>query len=164
MGCGKTTHGKKLANLLNYNFIDADEEMVNQQGKSINHLFDEKGEAGFRDLETETLKKLISEQSKAVISLGGGTPCFNNNLDLLKRNGILIYIHLPPKALFNRLVNAKDERPLLKNKTNEELLIYIENLLDKREPYYKEAHIIINGINIDVANIRNQILNFKTSA
>lgn len=164
MGCGKTTHGKKLAKNLNCTFIDVDDVIVEEQGISINELFAQKGESNFRNIETETIKKLIDSNSKAVISLGGGAPCFNNNLGLLKQHGILVYIHLTPKALFSRLVNAKEERPLLKNKTDEELLNYIEDLLSKRESFYKQSHLTIDGINLDAEILKDQILNFEIGA
>lgn len=164
MGCGKTTHGKKLAKILNYTFVDVDEAIVNQQDQSITEIFAEKGETGFRDLETDTIKDLIANNTNLVIALGGGAPCFNNNLELLKQNGMLIYIHLTPKALFSRLIDAKDERPLLKNKSDEELLTYIEELLNKRESYYQQAHLTVEGIDLDLKNLKEEILNFKIGA
>lgn len=164
MGCGKTTHGKKLARVLDYTFLDLDDLITQKEQQSINDLFANKGEQAFRNLETETLKEIISRNDSTVISLGGGLPCFNNNLELLKTNGFLVYIQMPAKALFNRLVNSKEERPLLKNKTNEELIAYIEELLGKREDYYNQAHLIVDGINLDVVMLKEQIQNFDLRA
>lgn len=164
MGCGKTTLGKKLAKTLGYDFIDLDELISQKEMQSINDLFSNKGEEAFRNIETETLKEIISTNNLTVISLGGGLPCFNNNLDLLKKNGLLVYIQMPAKALSNRLINSKDERPLLKNKKGEELLAYIEDLLGKREIYYNQAHLKVDGINLDVHTLKEQIQNLNLSA
>lgn len=164
MGSGKTTHGKKLAKLLGYNFIDLDELISHNENLSVSELFELKGEKEFRHIETQTLKSIIHNSGPFVISLGGGTPCFNQNLDLLKKEGVLIYIQMPPKALFNRLITAKEKRPLLKNKTDQELLPFIENLLKQREEYYLQAAIIVDGINLDLMTLKEQILSIKTSA
>lgn len=161
MGCGKTTHGRKLARLLDYTFIDLDEKIVAKTGSSIQNLFNDLGETGFRDLETTVLKEICSGSAMQVISLGGGTPCYNHNLDFIKAKGLLIYIKMEPVALYSRLKNARVKRPLLKGKTDQELLDYITQLLEKREPYYAAAHFWINGINLNDKVLKDCIENFR---
>lgn len=147
MGCGKSTLGKKLAHQLNWQFIDLDEKIESDSGKSIPEIFSESGEQVFRVLEANALLD-VSVQENAVISLGGGTPCQAGNLDIIKDKGSSIYIQLPPKVLADRLKQAKEGRPLIAGKSDEELLDFIEEQLGLREPYYMQADFQINGIGI----------------
>lgn len=160
MGSGKSTHGKKLASLLKREFIDLDDFIVSKYGMSIDELFNQYGESEFRNIETRTLNDIINLEKSAVVSLGGGTPCFNNNIDLIKRSGLLVYIQMDAKSLANRLMNAKSSRPLIKNKSNDELLVFISESLKNREIYYNQAQIIINGINLDEHKIHEAIQKF----
>jgi shikimate kinase len=166
MGCGKSTIGKKIAKLIDYQFIDFDELIVNQEQLSISELFNTYGETYFRALETNILKKETFNNS--VIALGGGTPCFNQNLAEIATKGLTIYLKLPPTTLAHRLINAKEKRPLIEANRHDydELLNQIENLLDERESYYNQADIIFNAENmnpdkyIDLLNkIENYFLN-----
>lgn len=160
MGSGKSTHGKKLASLLKLDFLDLDEFIVSKYHLSIDELFEQKGESEFRNIESKELNTIIHLHKPMVISLGGGTPCFNNNIELIKNSGLLVYIQMDAKALTNRLINAKSSRPLIKNKSNDELLIFISESLKNREIYYKQAQIIINGINLDEHKLYNAIQNY----
>jgi shikimate kinase len=159
MGCGKTTQGKKLAKELGYFFIDLDDYISNQYEKTITDLFKEVGEEEFRNIETKALQECIANNLKALIALGGGTPCFNDNLNLMKANGKIIYLKMDVEALYNRLFNAKQDRPLLRDKENEEMLLYIENLLKTREVFYNQAHIITSGVTVDIEALKNQLVN-----
>ncbi|MDF2447568.1 MAG: Shikimate kinase [Bacteroidota bacterium] len=159
MGCGKTTQGKKLAKELGYYFIDLDDYISNKFDVTITELFKDKGEAEFRKIETESLKECIDENLKALIAVGGGTPCFNKNMDLMLTNGKVIYLEMSAEALYGRLFNEKDDRPLIKGKANEEMFLYIENLLKSREAHYKRAQIITDGVNLDILNLKEQLLN-----
>ena len=160
MGSGKSTHGKKLASLLKRDFLDLDEFIVSKYHLSIDELFEQKGESEFRNIESKELNAIINLDKAMVVSLGGGTPCFNNNIELIKKSGLLVYIQMDAKALTNRLINAKSSRPLIKNKSNDELLIFISESLKNREIYYKQAQIIINGINLDEHKIYDAIQNY----
>ena len=160
MGSGKSTHGKKLASLLKRDFLDLDEFIVSKYHQSIDELFAQKGESEFRNIESKELNTIINLNKPIVVSLGGGTPCFNNNIELLKNSGLLVYIQMDAKALTNRLINAKSSRPLIKNKSNDELLIFISESIKNREKYYNQAHITINGINIDEHEIHEAIQEF----
>ena len=160
MGCGKTTQGKKLAKEMGYHFIDLDDYITSQQDKEITDLFQEIGEEEFRKIETKALQECIEGNLKALIATGGGTPCFNDNLKLMKATGKVVYLKMAAEDLYNRLFNAKQERPLLKDKANDEMLVYIENLLKTREFFYNQAHIITSGLTVDIEVLKNEILNY----
>jgi len=129
MGSGKSTLGKKLAAKLKRDFVDLDELIEEKEKCSIQKLFDTKGEDYFRTIEHEYLKRLINVTTNQVISLGGGTPCFYGNMELMNESGVSIYIKYNAGILTNRLINAKIERPLIKGKTREELSQYINDTL-----------------------------------
>jgi shikimate kinase len=152
MGSGKTTFGRKLATKLDLPFIDSDLEIEMNENKSINQLFTEYGEDGFRKMETDFIKNLALSDDEFVLSTGGGLPCFNNNMETLNSIGLTLYIKLSPKALVKRLENGKNERPLLKNKSEDEMLQYIEETLEKRSPFYQKAKIIFPGIDAKKAS------------
>lgn len=158
MGCGKTTQGKKLAKEMGYYFIDLDDYISDEYDKTITDLFQEVGEEEFRKIETKALQECINDNLKALIATGGGTPCFNDNLKLMKASGKLIYLKMDPESLFTRLFNAKKDRPLIKDKADEEMLLYIENLLKVREPFYSQADVITSGVTVDVEILKNEIL------
>jgi len=152
MGCGKTTAGKRLANKLGWPFIDLDDRIEEQTGKTIAELFEKDGETIFRELEKKALHSTF-ELKHAVISTGGGAPCFFDNMEQMNRNGNTIYIELPPKVLVDRLRGAKNQRPLIKGKTDEELLVFITEALEKRSPYYKKAKTTVDGVGLTAESI-----------
>ncbi|MGE4287310.1 MAG: shikimate kinase [Salinivirgaceae bacterium] len=152
MGCGKSTIGKKLAKTLGFPFIDLDEQIEQQAGKTIVAIFEEDGEAVFRKIEQQALHQTF-ELENAVIATGGGAACYADNMDQMRVNGVTVYIELPAKALANRLKNAAEKRPLLKNKNEAEQLAFIEEALLVREPYYRRACVIVNGIDLNVKTL-----------
>lgn len=161
MGCGKSTHGKKLAAILKRPFIDLDQYIQKQENKTIQFIFDNEGEDEFRRLETKCLQEIIELHKTSVISLGGGTVCFNNNVELIKQNGLLIYIEMPATALAQRLANSKQNRPLLKPLSSDQLLSFIENKLSERNVFYKQAHVIADGINLNYLQLHQLIESYK---
>lgn len=164
MGSGKTTHGKRLARLLKRRFIDLDKEIEDAQQKDISQIFSEQGEDAFRQLESAQLQQVIASQAPAVISLGGGTPCFNNNIALILQHGILIYIKMDEKALYQRVVRSKKSRPLLQNKSREELVDYIRELVAKREPFYSQAQLTLNGINLKTEDMAQSLQTYLSAS
>ncbi|HCI55800.1 MAG TPA: shikimate kinase [Bacteroidales bacterium] len=158
MGSGKTTVGKKLASLKNWRFIDLDEEIENKEGKSIGRIFSENGEKYFRKIEAEILRGL-SPEVDTVISVGGGTPCFYNNMDYMLEQGIVIYLKLSPDEIKSRIEKDDTERPLLKGIEEKDMIDFIERKLKEREEYYNKAHIITSGYNVDVKKINEEIKN-----
>lgn len=153
MGCGKTTFGKKLANYLKIDFIDLDHEIERNTNSSITELFNSIGELEFRKLETKFISDLLYVKKNIVISLGGGTVCFNDNIKLIKDNTTLIYLKMSNQALFSRLINSKTNRPMIKNLNDTELLKFIENKMSERELYYKQAHHTVNALNIKINDV-----------
>lgn len=149
MGSGKSTAGKKLAADLGYAFIDLDHFIESEYKLTIPEIFATKGEKEFRAMENNTLKKVL-EKNNTVIACGGGTPCYYNNMDLMNKNGITIYLKMSVDALMVRLTNAKEKRPLIMNKTPEELRAFITRQLEKREDQYHQAQYIVKGKNLDI--------------
>lgn len=161
MGCGKSTHGKKLAGLFRQTFTDLDQYIQKRENKTVQFIFENEGEDQFRQLETKYLQELISEKNDSVISLGGGTVCFNNNLELVKKNGVLIYIEMPAMALADRLQKSRQKRPLLKNVPPGKLVGFIEEKLAQRNIYYRQANLIVQGIDLNHLQLQQKILDYK---
>ncbi|MCW3076336.1 MAG: Shikimate kinase [Bacteroidetes bacterium] len=161
MGCGKSTHGKKMAELLKMPFVDLDKFIEKKNQQTIQNIFTNLGEAEFRLLETRYLKELIELNPNKLIALGGGTVCFNNNLQLVKNNGLLVYLEMPVKALVVRLGQSKQERPLIKNLSSVQLETFIENKLIERNEFYKQAHLIVDGISLNYNKLQSQLLEFQ---
>ena len=151
MGSGKSTIGKKLAKELRLQFIDLDKYIINKHQKAISDIFESEGESGFRMKESAALREVCAK-TDLVVSTGGGTPCYEDNMKFINENGISIYIEMNPAALLNRLKNSKAERPLIKNMNDEELSSFITEKLEERLEYYNSANIKVDGINLN-ANI-----------
>lgn len=138
MGAGKTTIGKALARDLNIAFVDLDWRLEERFHKTIGELFAERGEAGFRELERQMLHE-VGAFEDVVISTGGGTPCFFDNMDFMNRNGHTIFLSVHTDVLFSRLRVATQTRPILSGKTDDELKAFIEEALKTRMEYYSQA-------------------------
>jgi shikimate kinase len=153
MGVGKTTIGKRLANKLNIPFIDLDQEIEKKFQISINEFFAKYGEQAFRTEETKMLKFIISESEQAIISVGGGLPCYNENIQRMNVAGKTLYLQRPAKELYNRLVNSKADRPLLNDLKGDELLRFIEDKLLVREGFYNQAQIKLTRDQQEISEI-----------
>lgn len=143
MGAGKTTLGKALARQLNVDFCDLDWFIEERYHRTIQQIFDEKGEAGFREIERNMLHE-VAEFENIIISCGGGTPCFFDNIEFMNSKAKTVYLKASPETLFQHLKMGKNERPLLKNKTDEELIRFISSSLAQREPFYSKANYIFD--------------------
>lgn len=130
---------------MGYSFVDVDHYIEEKTGLKIKDIFREKGEAWFRNAETETIKELAGLE-KVIIATGGGLPCHGDNMKILKEDGLIVYLKLTSKELFNNLKSSKKNRPLMTNKSDEEMKKTIKKMLKKREPYYNQADLIIEGI------------------
>ena len=146
MGCGKTTIGKRLAKSLGWDVIDMDSRIENRYRKTIPDIFASEGEESFRKKERFILEEL-SALENVVVSTGGGAPCFFDNIDVMNATGLCVYIRMTPEALAARLKNAKANRPLLKDKTEEELADFIKEQLEKRRAFYEQARYVIDNDN-----------------
>ncbi len=143
MGAGKTTVGKALAQELNLTFYDLDWYIEERYRRTVPQLFAERGEAGFREIEKRVLHE-VAEFEDVVISSGGGTPCFFDNMDYMNGQARTVYLKASTDVLFRHLKMGKTERPLLKNKTDEELKQYIQDSLAAREPFYRKAQYMLD--------------------
>lgn len=141
MGVGKTTLGKRLANKIHLPFYDLDHEIEKETTITIPDFFERYGEPSFRLKEREVFDELITKIDSAVVSLGGGFPCFFDSIDVLNKKGKTLYLHRPEKELYKRLIDGKRKRPLLNCLTDEELLPYIESEMKEREVFYNQAQI-----------------------
>jgi len=143
MGSGKTTIGKALSKETGMMFYDMDWYIESRMRKSVSQIFAEKGEE--------------------IISCGGGTPCFFDNMDYLNQQGDVVYLKATPEVLYKHLLMAKVERPLLKNKTPDELIAYITNHLKEREPYYTKAHYTLDvSLMDDYDKIKYSVAQLRT--
>lgn len=152
MGSGKSTLGAKLARQLGYQFADMDYLIEETAEMSVPAIFAEHGEEVFRKWEQDILTELCQREN-LVISTGGGAPCHSNLMDLMNSHGTSIYIQLSPEALKDRLLRSRTERPLIKGKSESELLDFIKSLLEKREIFYKQATHIIDGMNVQTEEL-----------
>lgn len=157
MGSGKSTIGNQLARQLGWQFVDSDKSITDQTGLSIPEIFSIYGEKWFRQKERELLQS-FSAGENTVIATGGGMPCFSDNMDLMNRQGITVYLRIPPEILWERLQYGHKERPLLQNKSQEELSLYINETLEKREHFYMKAALIIDAGNKSAEHVVRLIM------
>ncbi len=150
-GSGKTTYGKKLASKLNFNFIDIDNFIEKNENCSISDIFKYEGENYFRIAENKYLLEISKITENTVISTGGGTPCFFNNIEIINNSGISFYLKTEIESLTKRLENSKKTRPLINTNINQ----YIKKIIDDREKYYIQATHTITLEN----NLINSIIN-----
>jgi shikimate kinase len=144
MGAGKTHWGKQVANRMGLPFHDLDELVVAQEGKSIADIFSENGEEYFRLAEKQILEELVEREDSMIISCGGGTPCFFNNIDFMKRYGIVVWLNTHVEVILQRLLKERMHRPLLKDIKDEDLRNHIIRKLNERRMYYEQADVIID--------------------
>ncbi len=157
MGAGKSTVGKRLANKLGIPFIDLDDAFESKFRYSILRFFDQFGEDRFRELEHQCLKEITEENEIAVISTGGGTACFYNNMAFMNASGTSIYIKMHPKSISQRLKVARRLRPIIRDIENAGMLSFVEGQLAEREPFYEQANIIVKGESLNLEELINQL-------
>ena len=152
MGSGKTQTGFYISKKLGYQFVDLDILVEEAYGKKISEIFDIEGENTFRKIEAEILRSVSLNNENIVISTGGGTPCFYNNMEFMNQNGITVYLKLPAKLLAERLINNKDKRPLISKFSNfEDLFSFIKQHRQKREiDCYANSKIIADMAQISL--------------
>ncbi len=138
MGAGKTTLGKRLSKELGLPFFDLDWYIENRFCKTVSELFAQRGEEGFRKIEQSMLHE-VAEFEDVIISAGGGTPCFFDNMEYMNRQADTVYLKASAEVLARHLKMGKQKRPLLAGKSDEELAEFINESLRQREPYYTQA-------------------------
>lgn len=142
---------------MNLQFVDMDHYIEERNLKTIPQIFEQEGEAEFRNKERKALEEL-SEFTNIVIATGGGAPCFFDNIDLMNRSGKTIYINIDPAILADRLLKSKTERPLIKGKSKEELVAFIDETLKKRNQFYSQAKFQITEPDIELKIVEEMIL------
>src|SRR5512133_1158127 len=133
MGCGKSTIGRKVADLWGISFVDLDKYIEERYFKSVPASFAEEGESGFREKERISLLE-VSQFENVVVGTGGGTPCFFDNMEIMNSNGVTVYISPDTDVLATRLIKSRTERPLIAGKSWDELISFINDALVKRTP------------------------------
>lgn len=156
MASGKSTVAKKLAKALNLAVVDLDAEIEKDSGMSIPEIFKTEGEKAFRKREQTELRKWL-EKDDFVMATGGGTPCFFESMDEMNGAGTTVYLQMAPKAVVDRVLASKDERPILKGLTAEKMLEKVEKQLEKREGFYLRANVVVNGVNLDLDELVAQL-------
>ena len=157
MGSGKTHWGTRIAEKLQIPFYDLDAVIVMSEGMSISEIFLNKGEEYFRYIEKQTLEDLVNREENFVLSAGGGTPCFFNNIDFMKRNGKVLWLNTSLEALNQRLLKEKMSRPLLRGITEPGLRAYIIRKLSERKMYYEQADLMVHEETTDLESFINML-------
>lgn len=157
-GCGKTTLGKQLAVLLKLEFVDLDKAIERTAGMTVENIFKTSGEKTFRQLEADELTLFCDRNTSFVMATGGGTPCFHDNMTLMKKEGIVVFLDVPSKTISERIAPEIGTRPLLKRETPDSLKDRVEFLRSQRISFYKQANLTISGDDISAENIC-QLLN-----
>jgi shikimate kinase len=142
MGSGKSYLGRRLAKEMQFPFIDLDQRIEAAAKKTIRRLFEEEGEAVFRQKEQEALLHFIQTRKEGVLATGGGAPCFFDNAEKMNQSGITLYLKTAIPVLVDRLWSEADHRPLLKANTKESLAAFLQKQLEERAPFYEKAHLI----------------------
>ncbi|WP_459188378.1 shikimate kinase [Parabacteroides sp. APC149_11_2_Y6] len=147
MGAGKTTVGKVLSERLGLSFIDLDHYIEGRYHKTVGQLFAERGEDEFRDIERRMLREVAMFED-ILVSTGGGTPCFFDNMDFMNESGKTVYLKVSVDELAKRLEICKTTRPVLKGRSGDELKQFIDDSLQKREPFYTKASLVFDAENM----------------
>lgn len=158
MGSGKSHWGRLLSSRLTLPFFDLDKQITEEEGKSIVEIFEQKGEEYFRMAEKETLYILTESHESFVMACGGGTPCYFNNIDYMNNNGITVWLNTRMDVLFNRLLDEKDARPLLRNLTDAQLKQFILKKFSERRIYYEQANLVVEESEASVESLIQHIM------
>ena len=158
MASGKSTIGKEISKKLDMNFIDLDVYISEQEKKSIPEIFKIKGEIYFRKIENLYLKELLNNEGDFVLSLGGGTPCYANNMELIQSSKAKsIYIQASIPTLVTRLIKEKSTRPLVAGLENEKITEFVAKHLFERRFFYEQAAVTFNTENKSIQEIVSEI-------
>jgi shikimate kinase len=156
MGTGKTYWGKRWSEVYDFPFIDLDELIENNEQLSVADIFQEKGEDYFRQKEAIFLRSLAAVEH-AIISCGGGTPCFFDNMDWINANGISIFFDAAPQHILNNIKKEPGTRPLIQENSEPELLFFIEQKLKERMPFYSRSKMIVNVNDLEITSLERII-------
>ena len=157
MGSGKTYWGRQLSQKLDLPFFDLDEQIVNAENKTITEIFANEGEEYFRLKEKEIMHIITESHTTFVMSCGGGAPCYFNNIEYMNKAGTTVWINATIDTLFKRLLTEKDQRPLLKDLSDDALKTFIKKKFSDRKIYYEQADLIIEDEDITLDHFIEKI-------
>lgn len=142
-GSGKSRMAKFISSVTDLTYKDLDDEIERTEGKSIKEIFKNHGETYFRNKETKILKNIIEKDKNLIIATGGGTPCFNHNIDLINKSGLSIFLNTSLDVIVER-ISRKNKRPLFKNKDVEET---VKKMFQERIKFYSKSrhHVTKNN-------------------
>ncbi len=157
MGSGKSHISKILSDKLNFKLIDLDKEISKRNKMTIPEIFDKKGEIYFRKLERETLEEILASEKNTILSLGGGTPVYYNNMEIINHNSKSVFLRASVATLAERLSKQKEKRPLIANIVDENLAEFIAKHLFERNDFYNKAQISVITDNRTPEDIASEI-------
>ncbi len=161
MGCGKSTIGRKLSQLMGWPLLDTDQQIEQEQGCSVSEIFEKKGESYFRILEQSLVERLSTQSSNVIVSTGGGLPIWGSNMELLNEAGVTVYIKRTAENIASRLSpNGRYKRPKLRGLDDRELVVYMADNISQREPTYLRAKLVIDAVPLEDRAILERIVNY----
>lgn len=163
MGSGKSATGRKIASSLRWSFADTDRLVEENHSMSVPEIFTLRGEEYFREAEREALLSVAS-RSHIVVACGGGTPCSAENIDIMKKSGVVVYLKLPVAALVKRLEKSRNPRPLIEAHRGAGLTARVIELLDQRSHWYEQADIVADGLNTTVDELTGELAAYIRSS
>jgi shikimate kinase len=157
MGSGKTHYGRLLSEKLGLPFFDLDEQISSHAGKSIPDIFDEMGEEQFRLMEKDLLHIITESHESFIMACGGGSPCYFNNIDYMNQEGTTVWINTPPEIIFERLSKEKEQRPLIRGMSDEQLRRVIHKKFADRRIYYEQAEVAMEDVPLEMDRLIEKI-------
>jgi len=156
MGSGKARYGRRLAQEMNFSFVDTDQLIEEREGMDITEIFKTKGEEYFRTLEQKVLTE-VSQMNQTIVATGGGMPCWEKNLDFMNTTGLTVYLKAGLGCVMKNLLKEKEKRPMIANIDSTVLADYIHEKLEERKPCYKDAHTWILTNNMKFSELHNLV-------
>lgn len=148
MGCGKSYIGRNLAPLLGFEYVDIDKYIEEKEALTIKEIFEQKGEDYFRLQEKDFIQQ-VDDKENLVISTGGGAPCFFDNMDVMNKKGLTIYLNRNKEKTIWRLLKGQYKRPLIANLSPEELSAFYDERLESRKPFYEKAKLHVGDADVN---------------